>query len=64
MLAKTAARYPQDKWPWVYLSHALLQEAKEWTAAEKALRTILTLDPDDQEARRNLQILLQQQSKP
>jgi glycosyltransferase involved in cell wall biosynthesis len=45
--------------PWrVLLSHCLLQEDKDRLAAERALRDILALDPDHQEARHNLAVLL------
>lgn len=47
-------------WPRVVLTHILLQEAKDWVAAEKALRDVLALDPNHAEAMRNLQVLLQQ----
>jgi hypothetical protein len=41
----------------IYLSHALLQEGKDWVAAEQALRDILKLDPANAEAKHNLEIL-------
>jgi hypothetical protein len=44
--------------PRVLLSHALLQMGKDWPAAEKSLRDVLELDPDNREARHNLQVLL------
>ncbi len=61
MLEETIARAPEALWPRVVLSHVLLQEGRDWTAAEQALRDILVLAPDHAEARRNLGILLQQQ---
>jgi glycosyltransferase involved in cell wall biosynthesis len=45
-----------------FLSHALLQEGRDWAAAEQALRAVLDLDPNDVEARNNLAVLLQQKS--
>ena len=39
------------------LSHALLQEGRDWAGAEKALLDVLTLDPDNQQAKENLQTL-------
>ncbi len=46
---------------WVILSHALLQEGKDWQQAEEALRTVLRLDPGNAEARKNLALLLANQ---
>jgi Flp pilus assembly protein TadD len=48
----------------VLLSHALLQEGKDWPAAEQALRKVLELDPGNVEARNNLAVLLCCQAKP
>src|SRR5262249_57808996 len=42
--AITAA--PEALWPRVILTHALLQEGRDWAAAERALRDVLALDPD------------------
>jgi hypothetical protein len=39
------------------LSHALLQEGRDWAGAEKALLDVLALDPDNQQAKENLQTL-------
>jgi len=39
---------------WIVLSHALLQEGKDWPAAEQVLRRILELDPENTEATANL----------
>ena len=47
--------------PCTFLSHTLLQEGRDWAAAEQALRAILDLDPNDAEAKNNLAVLLQQQ---
>jgi glycosyltransferase involved in cell wall biosynthesis/Flp pilus assembly protein TadD len=54
---------PQAALPHVYLSHALLQEGKDWAGAEKALRDVLALEPKNQEALNNLQVLLNTQDK-
>jgi hypothetical protein len=43
--------------PRVLLSHLLLQEGKDWAAAEQALREILDIDPNFAEAEHNLQVL-------
>jgi tetratricopeptide (TPR) repeat protein len=47
-------------WPRVVLTHILLQEGKDWSRAEKALRDVLALDPNHSEARRNLETLRHQ----
>jgi hypothetical protein len=41
----------------------LLQEGRDWNAAENALRDVLTLDPNHAEARQNLAVLMRQQSE-
>jgi tetratricopeptide (TPR) repeat protein len=58
LLEETIARYPQALGPHVILSHVLLQEGRDWAAAERTLRRVLELDPDNAEARRNLAVLL------
>src|SRR5262249_45196634 len=63
VLEETMARAPEALWPRVVLSHVLLQEGRDWPAAEHALREILTREPDHAEARRNLTLLLQQQGR-
>jgi Flp pilus assembly protein TadD len=47
-----------------YLTYTLLQEGRDWDAAERALRDLLALDPNNAEARQNLNVLLQQQGRP
>ena len=63
LLEETLARAPEALWPRVVLSHVLLQEGRDWMAAEQALRDILERAPNHGEARRNLAILLQQQGR-
>jgi tetratricopeptide (TPR) repeat protein len=58
LLESTIAAHPQTLWPQVILSHVLLQEGSDWKGAERSLRNILALDPEHQEARRNLEVLL------
>jgi tetratricopeptide (TPR) repeat protein len=58
-LDKAISQSPQEVVLWILLSHALLKEGKDWLAAEKVLRKILELDPNNAEARGNLAILLQ-----
>ena len=41
----------------IVLSHILLHEGKDWKAAEKALKDILVLDPNNKDARQNLKVL-------
>jgi hypothetical protein len=44
----------------VILNHVLLQEGRDWDAAEHALLDVLSLAPDHAEARRNLAVLRRQ----
>jgi GT2 family glycosyltransferase/predicted Zn-dependent protease len=43
--------------PRLFLSHALLQEGRDWRAAEQALLDILVLAPSHSDARKNLEVL-------
>jgi GT2 family glycosyltransferase/uncharacterized protein HemY len=52
------ARHPRELGLWMLLSDASLR-AQDWTAAERALRQVLELNPDDQAARTCLTRLLQ-----
>jgi hypothetical protein len=61
-VAEAIAQFPQAIEPRVVLSQALLQEGQDAAAAERALRDILTLDPNHYEARHNLGVLLQQRA--
>jgi tetratricopeptide (TPR) repeat protein len=54
---------PEAPVPWVLLSHALLQEGRDWAAAERALRKVLQLDPGNLEAHNNLAVLLRRQER-
>jgi tetratricopeptide (TPR) repeat protein len=63
LLRGTKERYPAALWPRVVHSHVLLQEGKDWVAAEQALREILELEPGHSEARQNLIVLLRQQGR-
>ena len=58
ILEEVIAQHPQVLWPRIILSHALLQEGRSWTEAERALQDVLALDPSNVEARHNLAILL------
>jgi tetratricopeptide (TPR) repeat protein len=60
LMTETIEAHPQTLWPRVILSHVLLQEGKDWTAAEEALRDVLRMEPNHPEARRNLDVLLRQ----
>jgi Flp pilus assembly protein TadD len=42
----------------VVLSHALLQEGRDFDAAERALRDVLAREPQNAEARQNFGMLL------
>jgi len=59
-LKQAIGRFPQALEPRVLLSHVLLQEAKDWSAAGQALRDILALDPANLEAKHNLAVLREQ----
>jgi len=58
ILDEAISRTPRETILWEVLSHALLQEGKDLERAERALRTVLELQPGNPEARRNLEILL------
>ena len=47
MLEAAVESSPQEVVLWIVLSHALLQEGKNWDAAETALRKVLELDPEN-----------------
>jgi Glycosyl transferase family 2 len=49
---------PNAVLPRILLSHTLLQEGKDWQAAERALHDVLVLQPGNTEAQNNLQVLL------
>jgi tetratricopeptide (TPR) repeat protein len=59
-LEEALVRFPVDPYLWVLLSHALLQGGQDWAAAERALRRVLELEPQNDEARRNLEVLMLQ----
>ncbi len=59
VLEETIALAPTAIAPRVLLTHALLREGLDMPAAEVGLRDVLALDPDHQEAKGNLRILLQ-----
>src|SRR5262249_23051971 len=63
LLEAAIARAPQALVPRVLLSHVLLQEGRDWAAAERALAEVLALDPGDREAQHNLRVLSQQQGR-
>jgi tetratricopeptide (TPR) repeat protein len=45
LLEGVIAEHPEAVYPWVILSHVLLQEGKDWGGAEHALRQVLNRDP-------------------
>jgi Flp pilus assembly protein TadD len=49
---------PGDAYFWILLSYAYLQEGKDTEGAERTLRKILELEPDNVEAKNNLELLL------
>jgi tetratricopeptide (TPR) repeat protein len=54
ILEAAIATAPQALWPHIILSEVLMQEGRDWVAAENALLRVLTLDPGNTQARRNL----------
>jgi glycosyltransferase involved in cell wall biosynthesis/Flp pilus assembly protein TadD len=60
LLQQVIAEQPRALWPRVLLSHALLQEGRDWEAAERALQDVLALDPHNVEACGNLTVLRRQ----
>jgi tetratricopeptide (TPR) repeat protein len=63
ILRSAIAAHPRAVWPRVILTHVLLQEGRDWQAAEQALRDVLALDPEHKEAQRNLEVLLRQRGR-
>jgi glycosyltransferase involved in cell wall biosynthesis/Flp pilus assembly protein TadD len=61
ILRQRIAARPEELGPRVLLSHALLQEGRDWQGAEAALREVLALEPGHAQARHNLAVLLRQQ---
>jgi Flp pilus assembly protein TadD len=57
-LDKALTEHPRAPGLWQIRSHALLQEGKDWTGAERALRTLIELDPQDAQAKNNLDVLM------
>ncbi len=64
LVGELISQEPEALPPRVLLSHVLLQEGKDWGAAERALREVLRLAPQDAEAWHNLALLLRQQGRP
>ncbi len=56
-LVATIAKYPDALAPKVILSHAYLQEGRDWKSAEQALLKVVELDPSNKEGARNLMVL-------
>jgi tetratricopeptide (TPR) repeat protein len=63
LLDESIARHPNALPPRVILSHVLLQENRDLTAAERVLREVLERDPSLAESWRNLAILLRHQGR-
>ena len=57
-LAGVVSQDPSALGPRVLLSQVLLQEGRDWAAAEQALRDVLEIDPNHAETRHNLHVLL------
>jgi GT2 family glycosyltransferase/tetratricopeptide (TPR) repeat protein len=63
LLEEVIAQNPEAVYPWVILSHVLLQEGRDWGSAEHALRQVIHRDPQHAEAWHNLHVLLHQQAR-
>lgn len=57
-LERVIAQDGQALGPRVLLSQVLLQEGRDWEAAERALRDVLSVDPHHAETKHNLGVLL------
>ncbi|WP_020476120.1 glycosyltransferase [Zavarzinella formosa] len=58
LLANAIAGHPGDVRLRIMLTHALIREGKDWPATEAALRDVLKIDPNNADARHNLNVLL------
>ena len=58
-LEQACAAHRQALWPRVALAQILLQEGRDWRAAEQALRAVLEIDPNHAETHRNLALVRQ-----
>jgi tetratricopeptide (TPR) repeat protein len=63
ILRELITRNPAWVYPRIILSHVLLQEAQDETAAERVLREIVELDPSQAESWRNLAVLYRHQGR-
>jgi tetratricopeptide (TPR) repeat protein len=63
ILEQLIQQTPQAMPPRFYLTHVLLQEGKDWQAAERALRDLLAIDPYRAQAWYNLASLLRRQNR-
>jgi tetratricopeptide (TPR) repeat protein len=63
LLNESLDHAPNAVAPRVLLSQVLLQEGRDWAAAEQVLREVLAIEPRQTEARRNLEILLAQRAR-
>jgi tetratricopeptide (TPR) repeat protein len=63
VLDRGITQAPQALIPRVLLSHVLLQEGRDWAAAEQALLDVLILAPGHREAMQNLAVLRRQRSE-
>jgi tetratricopeptide (TPR) repeat protein len=63
ILEQLIAQAPDAMPPRFYLTHVLLGEAKDWDAAERALRDLLNIDPNQPQAWYNLTALLRRQNR-
>ena len=57
-LDEALARHPNSLTLKLVRSQVLLQEGRDWAAAEQSLRDVLAIAPDHADTRRNLRLLL------
>jgi glycosyltransferase involved in cell wall biosynthesis len=62
LLQQVQAKHPSSLQPKILLSHVYLLEGSDMSSARTVLEEILVIDPENREARHNLEVLLQRHS--